>query len=156
VDIRIWGVMSMFKHQDEPTNLGIKMSENTDCPLCSTKDIVIENGQAVENELAYALTDTNPVSPGHCLIVPRRHVAEFFQATKEEKLAIFDLIDEMKAIIDKKHNPDGYNIGVNIGKAAGQSVPHIHIHMMPRYMGDIENPRGGVRGVIPNKQKYNS
>ncbi len=130
------------------------MSENTDCPLCSTKDMVIENGQGIENELAYALTDTNPVSPGHCLIVPRRHVAEFFDATKEEKLAIFDLIDEMKAIIDKKHNPDGYNIGVNIGKAAGQSVPHIHIHMMPRYTGDIENPRGGVRGVIPAKQKY--
>jgi diadenosine tetraphosphate (Ap4A) HIT family hydrolase len=88
------------------------------------------------------------------LIVPRRHVAEFFQATQEEKLAIFDLIDEMKVIIDEKHNPDGYNIGVNIGKAAGQSVPHIHIHMMPRYTGDIENPRGGVRGVIPAKQKY--
>ncbi len=130
------------------------MSENTDCPLCSTKDMVIENGHGIENELAYALTDTNPVSPGHCLIVPRRHVAEFFDATKEEKLAIFDLIDEMKAIIDKKHNPDAYNIGVNIGKAAGQSVPHIHIHMMPRYTGDIKNPRGGVRGVIPAKQKY--
>ncbi|MCK5809664.1 MAG: HIT family protein [Cocleimonas sp.] len=130
------------------------MSENTDCPLCSTKDMVIEKGQPIENELAYALTDTNPVSPGHCLIVTRRHVAEFFQATKEEKLAIFDLVDKMKAIIDEKHNPDGYNIGVNIGKAAGQSVPHIHIHMMPRYTGDIENPRGGVRGVIPAKQKY--
>ncbi|HFC92648.1 MAG TPA: HIT family protein [Leucothrix mucor] len=130
------------------------MSENTDCPLCSTKDMVIEKGHGIENELAYVLTDTNPVSIGHCLIVPRRHVAEFFDATKEEKLAIFDLIDEMKVIIDKKHNPDGYNIGVNIGKAAGQSVPHIHIHMMPRYMGDIENPRGGVRGVIPAKQKY--
>ena len=130
------------------------MSENTNCPLCSTKDMVIEKGQGVENELAYALTDTNPVSLGHCLIVPRRHVAEFFDATKEEKLAIFDLIDEMKVIIDKKHHPDGYNIGVNIGKAAGQSVPHIHIHMMPRYTGDVENPRGGVRGVIPAKQKY--
>ena len=116
--------------------------------------MVIEKGQGVENELAYALTDTNPVSLGHCLIVPRRHVAEFFDATKEEKLAIFDLIDEMKVIIDKKHHPDGYNIGVNIGKAAGQSVPHIHIHMMPRYTGDVENPRGGVRGVIPAKQKY--
>lgn len=116
--------------------------------------MVIEKGQPIENELAYALTDTNPVSPGHCLIVTRRHVAEFFQATKEEKLAIFDLVDKMKAIIDEKHNPDGYNIGVNIGKAAGQSVPHIHIHMMPRYTGDIENPRGGVRGVIPAKQKY--
>lgn len=134
------------------------MSKNTDCPLCSHKDshkdIVIENGQTIENELAYVLTDSNPVSLGHCLIVTRRHVAEFFEASQEEKIAIFDLIDAMKKIIDKKHSPDGYNIGVNIGKAAGQSVPHIHIHMMPRYTGDIENPRGGVRGVIPAKQKY--
>ena len=128
----------------------------SDCPLCSQKDNAIENGKLIENDLAYVLMDTNPVSPGHCLIVPRRHVAEFFDATKEEKLAIFDLVDEMKAIIDKKHAPDAYNIGVNIGKAAGQSVPHIHIHMMPRYFGDIENPRGGVRGVIPKKQKYDS
>ncbi len=127
-----------------------------DCPLCSKKDIVIENGIAVENDLAYVLTDSNPVSPGHCLIVTKRHVAEFFDATKEEKLAIFELIDQMKVITDKKLSPDGYNIGVNIGKAGGQSVPHIHIHMMPRYLGDIENPRGGVRGVIPKKQKYNS
>ena len=132
------------------------MSENSNCPLCSLKDVYVEDGRVIENELAYVIKDTNPVSLGHCLIVPRRHVAEFFEATKEEKLAIFDLIDEMKVIIDKKHNPDGYNIGVNIGEAAGQSVPHIHIHMMPRYLGDIENPRGGVRGVIPNKQKYES
>jgi len=127
-----------------------------DCPLCSKKDLVIEDGIAVENDLAYVLTDSNPVSPGHCLIVTKRHVAEFFDATKEEKLAIFELIDQMKVITDKKLSPDGYNIGVNIGKAGGQSVPHIHIHMMPRYLGDIENPRGGVRGVIPAKQKYNS
>ena len=126
----------------------------TDCPLCSQRDNVIENGKKVENELAYVLEDSNPVNPGHCLIVPRRHVAEFFDATAEEKMAIFELIDEMKAIIDKKYSPDGYNIGVNIGKFAGQSVPHIHIHMMPRYQGDVENPRGGVRGVIPQKQKY--
>lgn len=126
----------------------------TDCPLCSQRDNVIENGKKIENDLAYVLEDSNPVNPGHCLIVPRRHVAEFFDATAEEKVAIFELIDEMKAIIDKKHSPDGYNIGVNIGKYAGQSVPHIHIHMMPRFKGDVENPRGGVRGVIPQRQKY--
>ncbi len=126
----------------------------SDCPLCSQRDNVIENGKKVENELAYVLEDSNPVNPGHCLIVSRRHVAEFFDATPEEKVAIFELIDEMKGIIDKKHSPDGYNIGVNIGKFAGQSVPHIHIHMMPRYKGDVKNPRGGVRGVIPQRQKY--
>ena len=130
------------------------MPDSVNCPLCSKKDIVIDNGQPVENELAYALSDSNPVNPGHCLIVPKRHVAEFFQATTEEKLAFFELVDEMKALIDKKHAPDGYNIGVNIGEMAGQSVPHIHIHMMPRYKGDTEDPRGGVRGVIPGKQNY--
>jgi diadenosine tetraphosphate (Ap4A) HIT family hydrolase len=108
----------------------------------------------IENELAFAHYDSYPVNPGHCLIITRRHVAEYFQATAEEKAAIWALVDEMKTIIDKEYKPDGYNVGVNIGEAAGQSVPHIHIHMIPRYKGDIEDPRGGVRGVIPHKQKY--
>ena len=108
----------------------------------------------IENELAFAHYDSYPVNPGHCLIIPRRHVAEYFQATTEEKAAILALVDEMKTIIDRDYRPDGYNIGVNIGEAGGQSVPHIHIHMIPRYKGDVEDPRGGVRGVIPHKQKY--
>ncbi len=124
------------------------MSDHPNCPFCTQPNIVIEN------ELAFTRYDGYPVSPGHCLIVPRRHVAEYFQATPEEKAAIWALVDEMKIIIDKEFSPDGYNVGVNIGESAGQSVPHIHVHMIPRYKGDIENPRGGVRGVIPNKQKY--
>ena len=109
----------------------------------------------IENELAFAHYDNSyPVNPGHCLIVLHRHVAEYFQATDEEKAAIWELVDEMKMIIDRDYNPDGYNVGVNIGKSAGQSVPHVHIHMIPRYKGDMEDPRGGVRGVIPHKQKY--
>jgi diadenosine tetraphosphate (Ap4A) HIT family hydrolase len=124
------------------------MSEHQDCPFCRAPEIVIEN------EWAYADYDTYPVSPGHCLIITRRHVAEYFQATAEEKAAIWELVDEMKVIIDRDYKPDGYNVGVNVGKAGGQSVPHIHIHMIPRYTGDMENPGGGVRGVIPHKQKY--
>jgi len=124
------------------------MSEHQDCPFCRDPEIIIEN------ELAYADYDSYPASPGHCLIITRRHVAEYFQATAEEKSAIWELVDEMKDIIDKAYNPDGYNVGVNIRAAAGQSVPHIHIHMIPRYKGDVENPQGGVRGVIPHKQKY--
>jgi len=124
------------------------MSEHQDCPFCRDPEIIIEN------ELAYADYDSYPASPGHCLIITRRHVAEYFQATAEEKTAIWELVDEMKSIIDKEYNPDGYNVGVNVGAAAGQSVPHIHIHMIPRYKGDVENPQGGVRGVIPHKQKY--
>jgi len=124
------------------------MPENQDCIFCGDPTLVIEN------ELAFAHYDTYPVSPGHCLIITRRHVAEYFEATAEEKAAIWALVDEMKVIIDKDYKPDAYNIGVNVGKAAGQSIPHLHIHMMPRYKGDMEDPRGGVRGVIPHKQKY--
>ena len=123
------------------------MSEKK-CIFCGDPEKVIEN------ELAFAHYDSYPVNPGHCLIIPRRHVAEYFDATDEEKAAIWSLVDEMKLIIDRDFKPDGYNVGVNIGKAGGQSVPHIHIHMIPRYEGDMEDPRGGVRGVIPHKQKY--
>ena len=124
------------------------MSQHQDCPFCRNPEFIIEN------ELAFASWDSYPANTGHCLITPRRHIAEYFQATAEEKVAIWSLVDEMKTIIDKEHKPDGYNIGVNIGAAAGQSVPHIHIHMIPRYWGDVENPKGGVRGVIPHRQKY--
>ena len=124
------------------------MSEHQNCPFCGNPDIVIEN------EWAFAHYDSYPVNIGHCLIITHRHVAEYFQATAEEKAAIWALVDEMKAIIDEKYNPDGYNVGVNVGETAGQSVPHLHIHMIPRYKGDMEDPRGGVRGVIPHKQKY--
>lgn len=124
------------------------MSEHQDCPFCRNRNIVIEN------DLAFADYDTYPASPGHCLIITHRHVAEYFQATTEEKAAIWALVDEMKPIIDKEYKPDAYNVGVNIGKTAGQSVPHVHIHIIPRYKGDVENPQGGVRGVIPHKQKY--
>ncbi|MEE9446314.1 MAG: HIT family protein [Arenicellales bacterium] len=124
------------------------MTQATHCHFCTQPDLEIEN------DLAYATFDTNPVSPGHCLVMPKRHVAEYFDATTEEKQAIWALVDEMKIIIDKHYQPDAYNLGINVGKAAGQSVPHVHVHMMPRYAGDIENPQGGVRGVIPHKQKY--
>jgi diadenosine tetraphosphate (Ap4A) HIT family hydrolase len=127
---------------------GPDMSEHQNCIFCDDPSMVIEN------ELAFAHYDSYPVNPGHCLIIPRRHVAEYFQATAEEKAAIWALVDEMKTIIDEEYTPDGYNFGVNIGETAGQSVPHIHIHMIPRYKGDMEDPRGGVRGVIPHKQKY--
>jgi len=125
------------------------MSEHQNCPFCGKPEMIIEN------KLAFAhYDDSYPVNPGHCLIVLHRHVAEYFQATDEEKMAIWELVDDMKMIIDRDYKPDGYNVGVNIGKSAGQSVPHVHIHMIPRYKGDMEDPRGGVRGVIPHKQKY--
>jgi diadenosine tetraphosphate (Ap4A) HIT family hydrolase len=124
------------------------MLELQDCPFCGDPEIVIEN------ELAFAHYDTYPVSSGHCLLIPRRHFAEYFEATAAEKAAIWQLLDEVKPIIDQEFGPDGYNVGVNIGAAAGQSIPHLHIHVIPRYAGDVENPQGGVRGVIPHRQKY--
>ena len=124
------------------------MSEHQDCPFCRNRNIIIEN------ELAFVDHDTYPVSPGHCLVVTKRHIAEYFEATEEEKAALWSLVDEIKPIIDQSHQPDAYNIGINVGKTAGQSIPHIHIHVIPRYEGDVENPQGGVRGVIPHKQKY--
>lgn len=122
--------------------------QHPDCPFCREPKAVLQN------EHAFVRFDEYPVNPGHCLVIPHRHVAEYFDASDAEKAAIWELVDTMKARIDAEFSPDGYNVGVNIGPTAGQSVPHIHIHIIPRYKGDMENPRGGVRGVIPDKQKY--
>ena len=112
------------------------------------------NKYILENELALGRFDDYPVSPGHMEFVTKRHVSTFFETTAEEKLAIFKLIDKAKKMIDKEYRPDGYNIGMNCGTCAGQSVMHIHVHLIPRYNGDVENPKGGVRGIIPKKQSY--
>ena len=125
------------------------MEECFFCKVKSEKEKII-----LENKLAFARYDEFPVSNGHMLFMTKRHVKDFFETTMEEKQAIFELIEEGKKIIDEKYNPSGYNIGMNCGKTAGQSIMHIHVHLIPRYNGDVENPRGGVRGVIPKKQNY--
>ena len=107
-----------------------------------------------ENDLCVAFYDGFPVSKGHTLIIPKRHVASFFDLTGDEKQAMDQLLMEMKSRLDELYSPDGYNIGVNVNEAGGQSVFHVHLHLIPRYKGDVQNPKGGVRGVIPNKQKY--
>ena len=117
------------------------------CPFCDFETVM-------EGALVYARYDKFPVSQGHCLIIPKRHVETWFDMTKEEQIEALDLIDKVKAILDEKYSPDGYNIGMNCGEAAGQTIPHAHIHVIPRYKGDMNNPRGGVRGVIPDKQSY--
>ena len=123
-----------------------------ECLFCKWKN---EKEKVIfENELAFARYDEFAVSPGHMLFITKRHCKDFFEATLEEKNAIFELIEIAKKMIDEKYNPDGYNIGMNCGIAAGQSVMHVHVHLIPRYKGDVENPRGGVRGVIPKKQSY--
>ena len=98
-----------------------------------------------ENELAFAIYDNFPVNKGHVLIMPKRHFASYFDATQDEIKAFYDLIHKIKDLLDSKFKPDGYNIGINIGEAAGQTIFHLHIHVIPRYTGDIKNPRGGIR-----------
>lgn len=106
------------------------------------------------NELAIAIYDGFPVSEGHMLIIPRRVFADYFDATPEEREALWMLVSQAKIYLEKQFHPDGYNVGINSGAAAGQTVFHMHIHLIPRYEGDTPNPRGGVRGVIPGKQSY--
>jgi len=118
------------------------------CVFCDAKDTVMEN------ELAFAIFDSHPVSRGHTLVIPKRHYQSIFDSTTEELLAIFSLLKGTKEYLDGEYNPDGYNVGVNTGRAAGQSIMHAHVHVIPRYSGDHERPKGGVRGVIKGKQGY--
>lgn len=108
----------------------------------------------IERPLALATRDSYPVSKGHTLIIPRRHVASFFETTEEERQAMLKLLDEAKAMLDREHKPDGYNVGINNGPAAGQTVMHVHVHLIPRYAGDRPDPRGGVRWIFPEKAEY--
>lgn len=115
------------------------------CELC-TPDMVL-----IEDELAYVRYDNNTLSRGHVLVVPRRHVGNFFDMTAEEKTAVMALLDRAQEIVAQQHKPDGYNIGVNVGRAAGQSRMHVHVHLIPRYTGDVADPRGGVRCVLAKR-----
>ena len=107
-----------------------------------------------ETAACVAFYDGYPVSPGHALIIPKRHVASYFDLTNHEREAMNVMLQYVKLKVDERYHPDGYNIGINVNEAAGQSVFHVHMHLIPRYKGDVENPKGGVRGVIPGKQKY--
>ena len=107
-----------------------------------------------ETATAVAFFDGYPVSKGHTLIIPKRHIANYFELTIREQRALWLLVNHCKKILTECFKPDGFNVGINVGEASGQSVFHVHIHLIPRYKGDVENPKGGVRGVIPNKQKY--
>ena len=126
------------------------MNENVKCPFC---DIDYMKTWC-ENSDAVAILDEFPVSRGHTLVVPRRHVSNYFELTEKEQMNMWILVNKVKGFLDSFYEPDGYNVGINIGETAGQSVPHVHIHIIPRYKGDVANPRGGVRGVIPSKQNY--
>jgi diadenosine tetraphosphate (Ap4A) HIT family hydrolase len=106
------------------------------------------------NDLAIAFRAGFPVSRGHALIVPRRHEPDFFSLTAEEQAAVIALVDPVRSVLDKEFCPDAYNLGVNAGKAAGQTILHTHLHVIPRYAGDVAEPRGGVRWVLPETARY--
>ena len=120
------------------------------CPFCTLPPERIID----ENEHAVWIYDGFPISPGHSLIIPNRHVGSFFEITTPEKIAIFSLLDQAKNVVSTEHLPNAYNIGINDGPAAGQTVPHLHVHLIPRYINDVKDPRGGVRWLIPEKAVY--
>ena len=123
---------------------------DTDCPFCPLPtDRIIS-----ESDYTITIRDSFPVSEGHTLIIPKRHVQSFFELHAIEKAAVLQALDEAKEALDKEFSPDGFNIGINDGEAAGQTVMHLHVHLIPRYEGDTEDPRGGVRHVFPGKAKY--
>lgn len=120
------------------------------CPFCQLNEdrIVVESSHGI------VLRDAFPVSPGHTLIVSRRHVSSIFELSFEEQCEMLVLLENSKILLDEMYKPDAFNIGINDGPAAGQTVPHLHIHLIPRYEGDVAEPRGGIRWVMPNKAKY--
>ena len=124
---------------------------NNPCLFCNVK----KTGCAHENEFAYASYDSYPVSEHHCLIIPKRHIKDYFDLSNDELIACNDLIKIIKKeITDRDPLVKGFNLGTNIGIVSGQSILHCHFHLIPRRDGDVDNPQGGVRSVIPNKQHY--
>ncbi len=118
------------------------MDNRDKCELCSPASVLCEN------DLAYARLDSNALSAGHVIVIPRRHVANYFEMTSHEQAAVVELLAKARDLIQGRHKPDGYNIGANVGAAAGQSRMHVHVHLIPRYLGDVPDPRGGVRCVL--------
>ena len=122
------------------------------CPFCQPPDC----DKVLVSELCFARWDKYPVTEGHLLIIPNRHVSDYFAVTTEEKAALWAMVDKGKGLLAERFQPDGYNVGINIGITAGQTVMHCHIHLIPRSVGDTVNPRGGVRGVVAGKADYST
>lgn len=136
------------------------MSEENDCPFCDIAQNSSHPRIIAHNSYAFVIRDGYPVTPGHSLIIPKRHIASFFKTSEGEKECLLELLELAKAKLDGEFHPASYNIGINDGAAAGQTVPHMHIHLIPRYDDDSpygdkgKDPRGGVRWVVPEKADY--
>jgi diadenosine tetraphosphate (Ap4A) HIT family hydrolase len=150
------GYKSIFKNENteiyEYTHFNqIGKKENLSCPFCNpdlNRDLIVESATA------YAIYDKFPVNEGHALIIPKKHCANYFELNFKEQSACWFVLNKVKQIINEKFKPDGFNVGVNVNSSAGQTVPHVHIHLIPRYKGDVEKPIGGVRNIIPGKGDY--
>ena len=127
---------------------------NAYCPFCEISNCDESKRIITQNDMAFVIRDGFPVSEGHTLIIPKRHVASFFEVTIDERQALLELLDHAQKELDIVYSPAAYNIGINDGIAAGQTVPHLHIHLIPRYEGDVDDPRGGVRWIMPDKADY--
>ena len=124
--------------------------KSSTCPFCAlAKERIF-----LETDTALAFLDAYPVSEGHALVIPKRHVSRLFDLTEEELRAIWSLVGKVRGLLKGKYQPDGFNVGVNEGEAAGQTIDHAHIHIIPRRKGDVPDPRGGIRWIIPGKAKY--
>ena len=127
------------------------MPKKTGCPFCLLE---VQEEIILENSTFIIKFDRYPVSKGHLLLIPKRHVESFPELRKTEVLGFFEILKEAQNTLVNQYSPDGFNIGINQGKSAGQTIMHLHIHLIPRYVGDVEQPEGGIRKVIPNKVLY--
>jgi diadenosine tetraphosphate (Ap4A) HIT family hydrolase len=125
-------------------------SDTHPCPFCSVSPERLFH----QGDLVLGLWDAFPVSPGHALLVSRRHLATWFEASAEERAELVAGIDRAREAIEHRHRPAGFNVGMNLGAAAGQTVAHLHLHVIPRYAGDVADPRGGIRWVVPGRARY--
>jgi diadenosine tetraphosphate (Ap4A) HIT family hydrolase len=121
------------------------------CPFCS---INIKDRVFLHNDTFQAVYDLYPVSPGHTLLIPKRHISSFFDLTNKELEDFYSLIKIARSAVSRKYSPEGFNIGINNGEVAGQTIPHLHIHLIPRFLGDDQHPEGGIRKIIPNMVEY--
>ena len=128
------------------------MTDEAPCKFCNPS----AERLLIKGELGFAAWDRFPVNEGHFLVIPYRHFSGYFDISEEERNELWTLVAQGQKVVEEKFNPDGYNVGINVGFWAGQSIPHLHIHVIPRFKGDVEVPKGGVRGVVPSKKTYES
>jgi diadenosine tetraphosphate (Ap4A) HIT family hydrolase len=149
------GYKSIFKNENveiyEYKHFNQIKRKNADCPFCNLEP---ERELILESATTFAIYDKYPVNKGHALIIPKRHCSDYFQLSFKEQSACWYILNATKKVLEEKFKPEGFNVGINVNEQAGQTIPHVHIHLIPRYSGDIENPVGGVRGVIPDKRIY--